>query len=90
MEKYMLHLISFNNERFAVRTEEFTAIGTLQEVKTYLMDCEDIKENSIEAALDEMRKHNHNVADFGVCGTFIFTRSEVISLAVDIPEQAAA
>jgi len=86
----MFQLISLGNDQFAVRIRSLTIVGTFAEAKSYLIEYEGVAEDSIKAALDEMQKRNHNVADFGVFGDFIFTRAELISIAIDDTEQSAA
>lgn len=46
---------------------------TLEEVSEFLMQ-RGVDDNEIDTAIQEMIKHEHNVAEFGIYGRFVFSK----------------
>ncbi len=85
----MLKLIHVEGSTFAVRTEKFTAVGTLDEARDYLIEDRGIDPEEIACALMFFQEQSHNVADFGLAGMLTYTESLKINIAVTSLPRAA-
>jgi hypothetical protein len=75
----MLKLYRLNGIQYAVRTDRFIAVGTLDEARAYLTQMQDVEKDEVEFALGQFQQRDHNHADFGVSGRVTYTSQDAMA-----------
>lgn len=76
-----MKLIKLGPNSFAVRKDKNTYVGGTLDVFSFLTKECDVKTDEAAYAFSELRDKDHNVAQFGITRTFIFTSK--INLGID-------
>lgn len=76
-----MKLIKLSNNSFAIRHNDKTYVGDLLDVSRFMDQDLEIQPDERIFAFGEMTSKQHNVADFGLNMTFIF--SSAVDLGTD-------
>lgn len=79
-----MKLIKLSTNSFAVRTNGKTYLGDTFDVNEFLVKDQDVDADEVAFAFLEIHSKGHNVANFGLNRTFIYT--QVVDLGVDALE----
>ncbi len=74
-----MKLIKFSNGRWGMTSDNVWSVGSLEKVRETMELDMAVKPTEVELALESMTKKDHNIAEFGMEGSFIFSELQSMS-----------